>query len=116
MINDTQFEDIYNMHKKLVYNLCLQYVLNTEDARDITGNDNANLIGFLRDGFPIYARKDNDGTYPSNLDANGDHIGATADFPNGIYHYHAANTAYMGSRFYVLKAGSYNGTKGTFTF
>jgi hypothetical protein len=30
---------------------------------DFTGNDNANLIGFLRDGFPIYARKDNDGSY-----------------------------------------------------
>lgn len=83
---------------------------------DFTGNDNANMIGFLRDGFPIYARKDNDGTYPSNLDANGGHTSATADFPNGIYHYHATNTAYMGSRFYILKAGSYHGTKGTFTF
>ncbi|MGB4844143.1 MAG: YHYH protein [Ferruginibacter sp.] len=83
---------------------------------DFTGNDDANLIGFLRDGFPIYARKDNDGTYPSNLDANGGHVGTTADFSTAIYHYHAANTAYMGSRFYVLKAGSYYGTKGTFTF
>ena len=36
MVNDAQFEDIYNEHKKLVYNLCLQYVLNTEDASDIT--------------------------------------------------------------------------------
>jgi hypothetical protein len=83
---------------------------------DFTGNDNDNLIGFLRDGFPIYGRKDNDGTYPSNLDTNGGHIGATAEFSDGIYHYHAANTAYMGGRFYVLKSGSYNGTKGTFTF
>lgn len=83
---------------------------------DFTGNDDANLIGFLRDGFPIYARKDMDGTYPGNLDANGGHIGITADFPTAIYHYHAANTAYMNSRFYVLKEGRYNGTKGTFTF
>lgn len=82
---------------------------------DFTGNNDANLIGFLRDGFPIYARKDNDGTYPSNLDANGGHTGTTADFTTVIYHYHAANVAYMGSRFYVLKAGSYHGTKGTFT-
>ena len=82
---------------------------------DFTGNDNANLIGFLRDGFPIYARKDSDGTYPTNLDANGGHVGVTADFATAIYHYHAANSAYLGSRFYVLKAGSYNGTKGTFT-
>ncbi len=82
---------------------------------DFTGNDNANLIGFLRDGFPIYARKDMNGSYPTNLDANGGHVGTTADFSTAIYHYHAANTAYMGSRFYVLKAGSYHGTKGTFT-
>lgn len=82
---------------------------------DFTGNDNANLIGFLRDGFPIYARKDMDGSYPSNLDTNGGHIGTTADFSMPIYHYHASNTAYLGSRFYILKAGSYNGTKGTFT-
>lgn len=83
---------------------------------DFTGNDNANLIGFLRDGFPIYARKDMDGSYPSNLDANGGHVGTTADFSTAIYHYHASNTAYLGSRFYILKSGSYYGTKGTFSF
>lgn len=82
---------------------------------DFTGNDNANLIGFLRDGFPIYARKDSDGSYPSNLDANGGHVGTTADFSTAIYHYHASNTAYLGSRFYILKGGSYHGSKGTFT-
>ena len=83
---------------------------------DFTGNDNANLIGFLRDGFAIYARKDNDGSYPSNLDANGGHVGTTAQSSTAIYHYHASNTAYMNSRFYILKEGSYHGTKGTFTF
>ncbi len=36
MINTVLFESIYNEHKKRVYNLCLQYVLNTEDAQDIT--------------------------------------------------------------------------------
>ena len=82
---------------------------------DFTGNDDSNLIGFLRDGFPIYARKDADGTYPSDLDVNGGHVGITADFSTPIYHYHASNTAYLGSRFYILKAGSYHGAKGTFT-
>lgn len=81
---------------------------------DFTGNNNANLIGFLRDGFPIYARKDMNDSYPSDLDANGGHIGTTADFSTPIYHYHASNTAYLGSQFYILKEGSYNGTKGTF--
>ena len=53
-----------------------------------TSQDDAKLIGFLRDGFPIYGRKDTTGVYPT-LDAYGGHIGPTQDFPNGIYHYHA---------------------------
>lgn len=36
MVNDAHFESIYNEFKNLVYNLSLQYVLNTEDAQDIT--------------------------------------------------------------------------------
>ena len=83
---------------------------------DFTSKDDARLIGFLRDGFPIYGRRDMDGTYPSNLDTNGGHIAATTDFPAGIYHYHSAKTSYLNSAFYVLKSGSYHGTKGTFTF
>ncbi len=83
---------------------------------DYTSKDDAKLIGFLRDGFPIYGRKDTTGTYPSNLDANGGHMGVTQDYPKGIYHYHAQNVAYMNSAYYILKAGSYYGTKGTFTF
>ena len=79
-----------------------------------TSSDDAKLIGFLRDGFPIYGRKDTTGVYPS-LDANGGHFGPTQDFPNGIYHYHASNVNYFNTGYYVLKAGSYFGTKGTFT-
>jgi RNA polymerase sigma-70 factor, ECF subfamily len=36
MLPETHFENIYNEHKKLVYNMCLHYVLNAEDAQDIT--------------------------------------------------------------------------------
>jgi hypothetical protein len=79
-----------------------------------TLND-ANLIGFLRDGFPIYGRKDMDGTYPSNLDTFNGHTAATTEFPNGIYHYHTRNENYLNTGFYILKNGSYYGTKGTFT-
>lgn len=50
------------------------------------------LVGFAKDGFPIYASKDMDGSLPSDLDACNGHTGATADFPNGIYHYHASST------------------------
>ncbi|MFZ1751145.1 MAG: YHYH protein [Saprospiraceae bacterium] len=83
---------------------------------DFTSDDDAKLIGWLRDGFPIYGRKDKDGTYPADLDANGGHVGATTEYPNGIYHYHCSNVNYMNSGFYILKAGKYHGTKGTFTY
>jgi hypothetical protein len=39
------------------------------------------------------------------------HTGATTEYPNGIYHHHCSNVNYMDSGFYVLKAGSYYGTK-----
>ncbi|WP_337045168.1 YHYH protein [Emticicia sp. 17c] len=80
-----------------------------------TTTDDANLVGFLRDGFPLYGRKDKDGSYPSNLDTYGGHTGATAEFPNGIYHYHTSNINYLNTGYYILKSGSYYGTKGTFT-
>lgn len=80
-----------------------------------TTTDDDNLVGFLRDGFPIYGRKDRDGTYPSDLDKYGGHIGVTTDFNEAIYHYHASNINYLNTGYYVLKAGSYYGTKGTFT-
>ncbi len=80
-----------------------------------TTQDDAKLVGFLRDGFPIYGRKDTTGVYPT-LDAYGGHTGATQDFPSGIYHYHASNVNYLNTGYYVLKAGSYYGTKGTFAF
>lgn len=80
-----------------------------------TSQDDAKLIGFLRDGFPIYGRKDTTGVYPT-LDEFGGHTGPTQDFPDGIYHYHASNVNYLNTGYYILKAGSYYGTKGTFTF
>jgi len=79
-----------------------------------TTQDDAKLVGFLRDGFPIYGRKDTTGVYPT-LDVYGGHTGPTQDFPNGIYHYHASNVNYLSTGYYILKAGSYYGTKGTFT-
>jgi YHYH protein len=83
---------------------------------DFTSKNDAKLIGYLRDGFPIYGRKDTTGVVPANLDVNGGHVGPTQNYPAGIYHYHCTNVAYMNSVFYILKSGSYHGTKGTFTF
>ncbi len=78
--------------------------------------DDANLVGFLRDGFPIYGRRDKDGTYPTNLDAYNGHVSATTEFPAGIYHYHTRNENYLNTGYYILKSGSYYGTKGTFVY
>lgn len=50
------------------------------------------FIGFAKDGFPIYASKDQDGTLPSDLDDCQGHSSATADYPDGVYHYHVSNS------------------------
>jgi hypothetical protein len=51
------------------------------------------LLGFLLDGFPVYGPMEN-GIAITNaaLDAYHGHKSATADFPNGIYHYHITST------------------------
>ncbi len=49
----------------------------------------ATLFGFAFDGYPIYGSADQDGTIPDDLDACSGHTGATADYPDGVYHYHA---------------------------
>ncbi|MEP5614087.1 MAG: YHYH protein [Cyclobacteriaceae bacterium] len=48
------------------------------------------LIGYARDGYPIYSGNDMDDTAPTGLDACNGHESATADYPDGIYHYHAS--------------------------
>lgn len=35
-MDEAHFENLYHEHKKLVYNMCLHYVLNADDAQDIT--------------------------------------------------------------------------------
>ena len=68
------------------------------------------LIGFLLDGFPVYGPMENGVTLTSaNLDANHGHSSATADYPNGIYHYHiTADSPY-------INGGKFFGTSGTVT-
>jgi hypothetical protein len=61
------------------------------------------LIGFLLDGFPVYGPQENGRTITNDdLDEFHGHVGATADYPNGIYHYHVtADAPYInGSGFY----------------
>jgi hypothetical protein len=61
------------------------------------------LLGFLLDGFPVYGPMENGTTITdADLDAYHGHFGVTADYPNGIYHYHitAADPYINGSGFY----------------
>ena len=46
------------------------------------------LIGFAKDGFPIYAYN----TEPDDLDDCGGRTSVTTDYPDGVYHYVASNT------------------------
>jgi hypothetical protein len=66
------------------------------------------LLGFLLDGFPVYGPEE-DGRQVSNADLDDlhGHFGATADYPEGIYHYHVT-----AEDPYINGAGFY-GTPGT---
>lgn len=80
----------------------------------ISYND-SNFIGVMRDGYPIYGRKDPDGTIPA-VDSTGGHMGVTVDSPTTpVYHYHVnqqtsttAGTA--GQMNWFITKGSYRGT------
>lgn len=61
---------------------------NSLSCSNFTQNTSA-LTGFAKDGYPIYASKDSDGSTPTNLDSCNGHTTATMDFPDGVYHYHA---------------------------
>ena len=66
------------------------------------------LLGFLLDGFPVYGPEEGGRAVTNaDLDAFHGHIGATAEYPNGIYHYHVTAEAP-----YINGAGFY-GTPGT---
>ncbi|MBM9546530.1 YHYH protein [Leptospira sp. 201903074] len=84
--------------------------------------DNANLIGVLLDGFPVYGLKcDNNTANPADddtpgvigpgLDGNHGHIAPTLLFPGGIYHYHYANDTTAQTN--TLIGSFFHGTPGT---
>jgi YHYH protein len=56
---------------------------------DVEG-EHSHIIGVLRDGFPVYGNKGDNGVAVTNadLDECSGHVGATPEFPEGIYHYH----------------------------
>ena len=72
-------------------------------------NDDA-FLGLLADGFPVYGPME-DGEMITNddLDEYHGHIHETADFPNGIYHYHIT------SEDPYINGNGYYGTPGNIT-
>lgn len=83
-------------------------------------NDDGNFIGVMRDGHPVYGRRDADGSMPT-LDSYGGHTGTTADSPSApVYHYHvnqqtSTSGATVGQKQWFLTTGNYRGTPGACT-
>jgi hypothetical protein len=82
-------------------------------------NDDANFIGVLRDGYPVYGRREMDGSYPSNLDNYGGHTASTPDSPTPVYHYHLSEQTQTdmtkstyGQKQWFLTKGAYRGAPG----
>lgn len=73
-------------------------------------DDDSSLIGVMMDGYPVYGKKKQDGSYPT-LDASTHAVSCTTThFPGGTYCYHVAN----GSGVAADIIGSYfRGTKGS---
>ncbi|WP_051477557.1 YHYH protein [Aquimarina pacifica] len=69
------------------------------------------FLGLLSDGFPVYGPVENGEEITNDdLDEYHGHVSATADFPNGIYHYHiTSNDPY-------INGNGYFGTPGNTTF
>lgn len=51
------------------------------------------MYGFAKDGFPIYASRDEEAELPVDLDAYSGHTHVTSEFPDGTYRYHASESA-----------------------
>ena len=49
------------------------------------------LVGFAKDGYPIYAPEQEGGGVPGDLDECNGKQGPTPEFPGGIYHYYAVD-------------------------
>ncbi len=83
--------------------------------------DDARFIGVMRDGSPIYGRRDSDGTMPADLDATGGHTGVTADSPStAVYHYHvnlqtSTTPGTAGEQQWFITTGDYHASPGTCT-
>lgn len=68
------------------------------------------FLGLLADGFPVYGPMENDAAITNDdLDDFHGHTSATADFPDGIYHYHITDAdPYINGNGYYGTPGNIN--------
>ncbi len=96
--------DQYNGHPQMTG----QYHYHVEPLALTQKYGSSALIGFLLDGYPVYGPVENGKRLTdADLDELHGHFGPTADYPNGIYHYHVT-----ADDPYINGAGFY-GTPGT---
>jgi hypothetical protein len=79
--------------------------------------DDANFVGVMMDGYPVYGRRDADGSMPV-LDGFGGHSSATADSTTPVYHYHinlqtSTTPGTVGQSVWFITRGMYAATPGT---
>ena len=106
LTNEINSFDQYNGHPQQTG----QYHYHVEPKYITTQKGKNVLLGVLLDGYPVYGPVENGVTLTSaSLDAYHGHTGVTADFPNGIYHYHiTADAPY-------INGNGFWGTPGTVT-
>lgn len=78
----------------------------------ITGTQGRSaLVGFLLDGYPVYGPEENGKLLTDeDLDAYHGHVGPTADYPDGIYHYHVTlEDPYINGSGFYGHAGTVSG-------
>jgi len=82
----------YHWHlvPQVVNNLLAQEGVTSVECTNTEQTSNK-IVGYARDGFPIYGYQDSDGSTPSDLDVCNGHTAETDEFPDGIYHYHITN-------------------------
>jgi hypothetical protein len=110
LLNTLEFNntDQYNGHPTPAPSLQYHYHLEPLWLTSSFGRDA--LVGYLLDGFPVYGPVENGTVLTSgDLDECHGHEHATADYPDGIYHYHFTDDAPW------LNGDGYHGTPGTVT-
>ena len=106
LIDEIDSFDQYNGHPQRVG----EYHYHVEPTYLTQSQENNVLLGFLLDGFPVYGPFENGARVVNSLlDEYHGHKHVTADYPEGIYHYHITDADPY------INGSGYYGTAGTVT-